>query len=96
MEDITLDHIIPVARGGRPVLTNYVAACKPCNCARRAASIQKWAPHAQAYVQAIQAASLTTVWAWHNAARAAGLLNDLPPSLRSKRAARRRAETSDN
>jgi len=27
----TVDHIVPVSRGGRKVWSNVVAACKPCN-----------------------------------------------------------------
>ena len=29
--DLTLDHVIPKARGGRSETTNLVAACSPCN-----------------------------------------------------------------
>jgi 5-methylcytosine-specific restriction endonuclease McrA len=30
-EDLTFDHVIPAARGGRKVWTNIVSACVPCN-----------------------------------------------------------------
>jgi 5-methylcytosine-specific restriction endonuclease McrA len=30
-EDLTFDHIVPVAQGGRRVWTNIVTACEPCN-----------------------------------------------------------------
>jgi 5-methylcytosine-specific restriction endonuclease McrA len=30
----TLDHVIPVSRGGSNALTNMVLACKPCNRAK--------------------------------------------------------------
>jgi 5-methylcytosine-specific restriction endonuclease McrA len=30
-EEITMDHIVPVSRGGKSVKGNIVAACKPCN-----------------------------------------------------------------
>lgn len=30
-EQITMDHVIPLARGGRSTQGNIVAACKPCN-----------------------------------------------------------------
>lgn len=30
----TLDHLVPLARGGRNAPDNYVLACKPCNTAR--------------------------------------------------------------
>jgi 5-methylcytosine-specific restriction protein A len=29
--DLTMDHVVPVARGGRSVKGNVVACCKPCN-----------------------------------------------------------------
>ena len=29
--DLTLDHVVPVARGGRTTKGNCVAACKDCN-----------------------------------------------------------------
>ena len=30
-EDLTFDHVIPVARGGRRAWDNIVTACQPCN-----------------------------------------------------------------
>lgn len=30
-EDLTFDHVVPVAQGGRRGWTNIVAACQPCN-----------------------------------------------------------------
>lgn len=30
-EEITMDHIVPVSRGGKSAKGNIVAACKPCN-----------------------------------------------------------------
>jgi len=29
--DLTMDHVVPVARGGRSSRGNVVASCKPCN-----------------------------------------------------------------
>ncbi len=29
--ELTMDHVVPVARGGRSNPGNVVAACKPCN-----------------------------------------------------------------
>ena len=31
---LTMDHLIPLARGGRTTKNNVVAACKPCNASR--------------------------------------------------------------
>lgn len=33
--DMTLDHIIPRSRGGESTLDNLVAACAPCNGAKK-------------------------------------------------------------
>lgn len=32
----TIDHVVPVSRGGTNALTNLVLACKPCNYAKDA------------------------------------------------------------
>jgi len=29
--ELTMDHVVPIARGGRSVKGNVVPACKPCN-----------------------------------------------------------------
>jgi 5-methylcytosine-specific restriction enzyme A len=34
-KELTLDHIVPVARGGRSTKGNVVPACKPCNNQKR-------------------------------------------------------------
>ena len=34
-QDLTMDHVVPVARGGRSVKGNVVASCKPCNTAKK-------------------------------------------------------------
>lgn len=31
LEDLTFDHVVPVAQGGRRNWTNIVTACEPCN-----------------------------------------------------------------
>ena len=33
--DLTMDHVVPIARGGRSVKGNVVASCKPCNTAKK-------------------------------------------------------------
>ncbi len=30
-KELTMDHIVPVSRGGRSVKSNVVPCCKPCN-----------------------------------------------------------------
>ena len=34
-EELTLDHIVPVARGGRSTRGNLVVCCRPCNQAKK-------------------------------------------------------------
>lgn len=34
-ENLTMDHVIPVARGGRSVRSNCVPCCKECNNAKK-------------------------------------------------------------
>lgn len=41
-EDFTIDHIIPVTRGGRSYLGNLVACCWPCNHEKRDQLIMEW------------------------------------------------------
>ena len=33
--DLTMDHLVPVVRGGKSTKGNVVPSCKPCNSARR-------------------------------------------------------------
>jgi 5-methylcytosine-specific restriction enzyme A len=33
--ELTMDHVVPVARGGRSVKGNVVASCKPCNARKK-------------------------------------------------------------
>lgn len=35
-EGLTLDHVIPVARGGKSVRSNCVPACRDCNAKKKA------------------------------------------------------------
>jgi 5-methylcytosine-specific restriction endonuclease McrA len=38
----TMDHVVPVAQGGRSVKGNVVPACKPCNTAKGGRSAAEW------------------------------------------------------
>jgi 5-methylcytosine-specific restriction endonuclease McrA len=40
----TMDHVLPVSRGGRSTKGNVVPSCKPCNTAKRDHSILKLTP----------------------------------------------------
>jgi len=35
VRDLTMDHVVPIARGGRSVKGNVVASCKPCNTGKK-------------------------------------------------------------
>ena len=37
-DDLTMDHIVPVARGGRSVKGNVAVSCKPCNTEKKTAT----------------------------------------------------------
>lgn len=41
-KELTMDHIVPVARGGRTSKGNVVAACKPCNNNKRQLLPMEW------------------------------------------------------
>jgi 5-methylcytosine-specific restriction endonuclease McrA len=41
-ERITIDHIIPLARGGRHSIGNFVSACHSCNSKKHARFIMEW------------------------------------------------------
>jgi 5-methylcytosine-specific restriction endonuclease McrA len=43
--DLTMDHIVPVARGGRSVKGNVVAACKECNTKKKQLLPMEWAQY---------------------------------------------------
>ena len=40
--DITLDHIIPISRGGRHSIGNLQSLCRPCNSSKNAKTIMEW------------------------------------------------------
>ncbi len=40
--DLTMDHIVPIARGGRSVKGNLVPACKECNNRKRELLPMEW------------------------------------------------------
>lgn len=48
-EDLTMDHIVPIARGGRSTKGNVVAACKSCNNAKKQLLPMEW----EAYLNGI-------------------------------------------
>ena len=50
---LTMDHIVPLGRGGRSVRGNVVPACKDCNTRKQSQLPVEW----QAYLASLQAAS---------------------------------------
>lgn len=43
--DLTMDHIVPVARGGRSIKGNVVPACKACNTKKKELLPTEWAQY---------------------------------------------------
>lgn len=41
-ENITLDHVVPIARGGVHGIGNLAPACKPCNSSKRDKTVMEW------------------------------------------------------
>ena len=41
--DLTIDHLVPLARGGLDEVTNYVTCCQPCNQRKSHLSLEKFA-----------------------------------------------------
>jgi 5-methylcytosine-specific restriction endonuclease McrA len=46
---LTLDHVVPLARGGRSIRVNMVPACKECNNKKQSLLAWEW----QAYLDAL-------------------------------------------
>jgi 5-methylcytosine-specific restriction endonuclease McrA len=37
-----LDHVVPLSRGGRDILSNVVPACAPCNLDKASQTLAEW------------------------------------------------------
>lgn len=44
-KDVTMDHVVPLAQGGKSTPGNVVAACKVCNTLKRDMTALEWALH---------------------------------------------------
>jgi len=42
LKDLTMDHIVPLARGGRSTKDNLVACCKECNTKKKTLLPMEW------------------------------------------------------
>ena len=40
--DLTMDHVVPLTRGGRSVKSNLVSCCKECNTRKKTMLPQEW------------------------------------------------------
>ncbi len=40
--EITMDHVVPLVRGGRSVRGNVVPACRPCNSKKNGTLLMDW------------------------------------------------------
>ena len=41
-EELTMDHVVPLARGGRSVKNNLVSSCKECNNLKKSLLPMEW------------------------------------------------------
>lgn len=42
MENLSIDHIIPISRGGSHSVGNMMTLCRPCNASKHARTIMEW------------------------------------------------------
>jgi 5-methylcytosine-specific restriction endonuclease McrA len=49
--ELTMDHIVPVARGGRSTKGNVVPACKSCNTRKKQLLPMEWEAYLRAFAQ---------------------------------------------
>ena len=45
--DLTMDHVVPLVRGGRSTKGNLVPACKECNTKKKHQLVFEWQPEGQ-------------------------------------------------
>lgn len=56
--DVTLDHVVPLARGGTNEASNLVCACRSCNSARQDKPVREYAPYSVAWIRRVTRRSL--------------------------------------
>lgn len=50
-QELTMDHVVPIARGGKSTRGNVVAACKACNSAKKQLLPMEWVDYLQQKVK---------------------------------------------
>ena len=53
-KELTMDHIVPISRGGKTTRGNVVACCKGCNTAKKQLLPMEW----EVYLQRVRAAAV--------------------------------------
>ncbi len=48
-EQVTMDHVVPISRGGRSTPGNLVPACKTCNEQKRSLTAVEWQDYLQGF-----------------------------------------------
>jgi len=48
-KDLTMDHIVPVSRGGKTTKSNVVPCCKACNTAKKQLLPMEWEQYLQQF-----------------------------------------------
>lgn len=43
-KELTMDHIVPLSRGGKSVKNNVVPCCKACNTKKKSSLVMDWRP----------------------------------------------------
>ena len=44
-QDVTMDHVVPISRGGKSTRGNLVPCCKDCNLQKRSLTAVEWASY---------------------------------------------------
>ena len=47
--DVTMDHVVPISRGGRSTQGNLVPACKACNTQKRSLTAVEWQDYLEGF-----------------------------------------------
>ena len=51
-KELTMDHIVPISRGGKSTKSNVVPCCKECNNAKKQLLPMEWEQYLQQFYQA--------------------------------------------